>query len=107
MNAGYAIVDRNGRVVANRADIKSAYRFSARINRCAGHKIIVEILNIETGEKYSLAYNSMRRAKEHGRNIFDRFSFVCAAFSAYESRNSVTKQSSFSEEMFSAGFGLI
>lgn len=107
MNAGYAIVGRNGCEIANRGDIKSAYRFATRINRCAGSKIIVEILNLKTGEKYSLTCNSRRRAKEHGRNIFDRFAPVCDAFADYEGRNSITRQGSFANEMFDVGFTLI
>lgn len=107
MNERYFILDYNGCVIATEGDIKGAYRRAARINRIANYGICIEISDRKTGEEYSLTFNSRRRAKEHGRNIFDRFSSVCDAFAAYEYRNSITKQRSFAEEMFSIGLGLI
>lgn len=107
MNDSYAIIDRNGCVIASRDDIKSAYRFAARVNRRAGSKIIVEILSRKTDEKYSLTCNSRRRAKEHGADIMDRFYDVSNAFDAYERKHGITNQGLFAYDMFDTGFSLI
>lgn len=108
MTRRYLLRSRDGRTISFSDDIKDAYRAASRINRCEGRDECVEILAAETSQVYSLTCLSRRRAKDHGRDVMNRFRTLSSKFEAYErNRGTITKQGIFAYEMFDMGFSLI
>lgn len=108
MTMRYRLIDRVGYTIYFADDIRAAYREASRLNRRAGRDECVTILDDETSQPYSLTCLSSRRAKDHGRDVMNRFRIVTSEFEAYERKHgTITKQGVFAYEMFNIGFSLV